>query len=60
MKTTKKAEEFVRANAESPVVIGEVLGPNGGARYTLDDGRRFTLSVEDCKSMPHPRWDLPS
>lgn len=55
------AKRFLVANKESPVVSGAALEPNPnrpsrGARYTLDDGRTFTLSREDCEQVGMPRW----
>lgn len=55
---TPKAREFMKANKQSPVVVGEAIGIGGGqgCRYILEDGRAFRLSAEDCQSMPVPRW----
>lgn len=62
MEPTKKAALFIGANKASPVIIGAAVmnGREGGqgAYYTLEDGRRFKLSGEDCRSLPEgfPRW----
>jgi hypothetical protein len=46
---TEKLIAFRAANAASPVVHGRVVGNGGkGAVYTLEDGRRFTLSAAEC------------
>ena len=67
---TKAAAAFIAANAKSPVVEGEVKtialpGKGGmiehigdGGRYRLKNGKWYDLSLEDCRSMPMPRWDL--
>lgn len=61
---TKRAEAFMTANDESPVVEGWANGPpRFGGGYKLRDGRRFDLSLEDCRSLApnsYPRWDIPS
>ncbi len=57
---TPKAKAFAKANAESPVVDGRVAHiRKGGAIYRLEDGRRFVLSQDDCRSLGSPpRWKL--
>jgi hypothetical protein len=55
MKPTKKAKQFMKANAESVVVAGAAR-EQGGGTYTLRDGRSFSLSLEDMRSMPMPDW----
>ncbi len=60
---TEKAREFMTANEASPVVSGYAIEPDPrkpgkGGCYTLKDGRMFRLSLEDCRSMPAPRWDI--
>lgn len=55
IRPTPKAQGFIDANKESPVVSGSAH-PGGGGVYTLEDGRSFSLSLEDCRSMPMPRW----
>lgn len=52
---TKRAAAFMAANAQSPVVSGEAF-PSGGAHYRLEDGSEYKLTLEDCRSMPMPRW----
>lgn len=56
---TLKAATFMRANATSPVISGRVASPEGGAIYILDDGQRFLLTRDDCRSMSDPNWKLP-
>lgn len=58
---TLKAKRFVEANAESPVVYGSIIFSKGGnvqgVVYRLEDGRSFTLTVADTRSLPGvPRW----
>src|SRR3546814_6185893 len=44
MSVQEQARKFMLANDASPVVAGEVIGNGGqGGRYTLKDGRTFTL-----------------
>lgn len=55
---TKRAAAFMAANAKSVCVIGSAH-VGGGATYTLEDQTVYTLSAEDCRSLPdnwHPRW----
>jgi len=52
---TNKAERFLSANVDSPVVSAAVL-PEGGARYRLQNGKVFLLTTAECRSMPVPRW----
>lgn len=51
--------DFIRANDASPVIQGEVadLG-RGGAFYTLECGRVFKLSRDQCRALPpeYPKW----
>lgn len=59
---TPKAAAFVAANKQSPVVSGYAIEPDPrkpakGVVYTLDDGRRFRLTVEDGRQV-EPRWKL--
>lgn len=58
MTMTRKAAQFVKANTESKVVSGAALGEGKGGSYTLEDGRSFRLSLEDCRSLPdnYPKW----
>lgn len=53
-------ERFIKANDESPVVIGNANVAGGGGRYKLDDGRWFNLSLAVCRELPdgYPRWKL--
>lgn len=60
-----KTVEFMKANDESPVVIGAVNEPDPskppkGARYELADGRKFNLGLATCRELPeeYPRWKL--
>lgn len=62
---TPAAKAFVRANDKRLVIEGWVLEPNPakparGATYKLSNGEPFTLSVEDCRSLPpgYPKWDI--
>ena len=57
------AKHFIEANKASPVISGAALEPDPnrpprGASYTLKDGRYFMLSVQDCRDVGMPRWDL--
>lgn len=60
--TIDKAQEFIEANRASPIVYGSVRS-TGGAYYTLDNGRSFVLSRDDCERISFrvgmPRWKLP-
>lgn len=49
-------ETFRAANVKSPVVQGSVLGPNGGATYTLKNGKSFTLTAAECRAVGLIRW----
>jgi len=49
-------ETFKAANAKSPVVQGSVLGPAGGATYTLKNGKSYTLTAADCRAVGLIRW----
>lgn len=52
-------ENFIAANAESPVVEGSAIGKGGeGAYYTLKNGRKFRLTKEECAKIETPRWDF--
>lgn len=56
---TKKSEEFIKANDKSPVIIGAAIGNGGkGGIYTLANGKRYTLNLEDCQALPvgYPKW----
>lgn len=62
-----KAAEFREANQQSPVVYGAATHIPGereapesvtGCRYTLENGRTFTLSSEQCRQVT-PIWKLP-
>lgn len=55
---TENARAFLTANAKCAVMSGSVHGRNGGATYTLTNGKSFSLSVEECRSIPTPRWAL--
>ncbi len=62
MSLTPNAQAFVTANAKSPVVEGWVLEPDPhrparGGTYVLKNGSRFTMNVEECRTVT-PRWDL--
>lgn len=61
-----KAKEFVAANKLSPVVYGAVTHLPGeaerpenvtGCRYTLENGRTFTLKSGELRRI-EPRWKL--
>jgi hypothetical protein len=57
------ARAFVAANKRSPVVSGYALEqdprkPSRGGSYTLQNGKEFTLSVEECRVIGMPRWKL--
>jgi hypothetical protein len=57
VKLSQNAQTFVAANFLSPVIEGTVKGEGGeGAVYTLQDGRRFELSADECKAVGLPRW----
>lgn len=58
-------KEFIAANERSPVVEGNLTGPDGaytGVAYTLDDGSYFRLASDDVRSAPdyNPVWKLPA
>src|SRR3546814_18484486 len=53
MSVQEQARKFMLANDASPVVAGEVIGNGGqGGRYTLKDGRTFTLPLEVARAVP--------
>jgi len=52
---TKKAARFMAENKESHVVSGTAKHGGGGI-YTLKNGKRFDLSLDDMRSMPMPDW----
>lgn len=57
----KNAASFKTANDESPVVAGHVISlENGGGQYTLENGKIFRLTAEECRSLPenYPKWKL--
>lgn len=51
----KKAEEFLRANKGSPVVEGYVI-EGGGARYRLQNGSTYILTLDECREVGALRW----
>lgn len=56
---TAKSEKFVKENDLSPVIIGAAIGKGGeGGRYTLANGKRFVLNLQDCLDLPegYPKW----
>lgn len=58
---TKNAKKFKKANDESPVTAGQINGfpPNvTGGTYVLQDGKRFTLTSEELRSLGdgYPKW----
>lgn len=57
-----KSQQFIKENDISPVVVGAAKGNGGeGAYYTLENGKRFSLSLQDCRDLPsgYPKWKLP-
>jgi hypothetical protein len=49
-------ERFKKANAVSPVVKAQsVPGGGRGGVYTLEDGKTFTFSADECMLI-RPRW----
>lgn len=61
----QQADDFVRANDRSPVVIGSAIEPDPsrpaqGARYKLDDSTWHRLGAEACAMLPdgYPRWKV--
>lgn len=58
---TKNAAAFMKANDKSKVVEGRVLSlTDGGGEYRLQNGKRFTLTRDDARSLPegYPKWGL--
>jgi len=54
---TPNARAFVEANAVSPIASGEAVGEGGeGSIYTLQDGKVFRLTQQECASIGEPRW----
>lgn len=58
---TRRAQQFVAANALSPVVYCSIIDDGGrGAVYRLANGRAFTLTANDCRAVAvsgaEPRW----
>lgn len=55
-----KAQQFIEANAKSPVVAA-YAHPGGGGCYTLQNGKRFDLTLTDMQQLGthKPRWHLP-
>lgn len=57
---SQNLQDFIAANAKSPVVAGSVIGDGGeGAFYTLSNGRTFSLTADEC-GLVSPRWKLPA
>lgn len=57
---TKQAKKFMDANDKSPVVSGYANESGGGGGYTLKNGKSFTLTLEDARSLidGYPVWDF--
>lgn len=60
---SERASAFVEANAGSPVIYGRAIEPDPrkpakGAIYRLKNGKEFYLSVNECREVGMPRWDL--
>lgn len=51
---TRRAKNFLAANAQSPVVYGSAAG--NGMTYRLANGKVFNLSALDAKQAGHPLW----
>ncbi len=63
MTMSDNAAAFIKANKRSPVISGYALEPDPrkpakGASYTLQSGKTFTLTVEECRQIGMPRWKL--
>lgn len=56
---TKTAVKFMDANNKSPVVSG-YANEGGGGGYTLKNGKSFTLTLKDARSLMdgYPVWDF--
>lgn len=52
---TANVMTFLKANRRSPVISGTAF-PEGGGGYTLQSGKSFEFTLEECRSMPIPRW----
>lgn len=51
---TRRARNFLTANADSPVVYGSVDG--NAVVYRLENGKLFHLTRADCEHAQYPRW----
>lgn len=62
MTPTKTAQKFMLANDKSNVISGYANREGGGGGYTLANGKSFTLTVEDARSLPegYPKWGFPT
>lgn len=52
-------QRFIRANDQFPVIAGSAR-QQGGARYKLESGEWWTLSLAACRELPegYPKWRL--
>ncbi len=61
MSAIDTAADFIVANDQSPVIAGHVIElEHGGGQYTLDDGRIFRMTAEECRKLPagYPKWKI--
>lgn len=56
-KLTRNAKAFLTANETHGVIDGRATGPHGGAKYTLRNGRTFTLDPCECRAVGSVKWD---
>ncbi|KAA3518870.1 hypothetical protein GOZ96_05000 [Agrobacterium vitis] len=54
---TKNTQAFMKANDESPVIIGAAKR-GGGGLYTLQNKQTFSLTLTEARSLPeeYPKW----
>lgn len=55
---TPDAAKFMKANKKHLVIAGDVMMHDGTVYYRLENGATYTLTSEDCRSMPMPVWKL--
>ena len=55
----RNVKEFMKCNDQSAVYSASTLDrPQGGGRYSMLNGRSFTMTTEQLRQLPdgYPRW----